>query len=404
MLRRVVVLTLMLVLLTFGVAWATERQTPYLKLASTQMETYWLDTQPFQIRRFASGEMVYEAWVRTDFDKTAYLDNLELIKGSIAPQLYAAKLSHNMTLMYFSPRGRLASVEHISYGYDGTILCNWREEKPDWRDIVPGTPGAAMLTKISDYAVQEYDDPQPEKVLMDFLTWYVDGRTRSDEDKNIADPLMTYAYMNRAELTDNFKQHISAQMPRPGADPVLETQWIKEKMEIGTVVIQGDSARVAVYDYRQKMYYKQQTPLLYFLQRQDGRWLIDRVERETQWMVVEGFYKWYKDQLDKGQDPLAMRAYRQSPFLTREFKARLDAHVAAMNQGEEAYQFNPFLRGCELLKPHAGYPETFDNVSTMIVSLNDRLYEKGQPRLKVTMVMIDDRWKIDTIELEQQNR
>ena len=274
-------MTFILALLAAGTISAAEDQMPYLQLVTTDIETYSLDIQSLQIRRFASGETMYEAWVRTDYNKKAYLENMELIKGSTAPQEYAAKLSHSMARIIFSPRGRLAYLEHISYGYDGEVLNSWREEEADWRDVVPETPGAVMLVKISEYASQEYDGAQPERVLMNFLTWYVEGRLHSDRDRGVSDPLMSYAYMDRDDLTDNFKQHISAEMPRPGADPVLETQWIKELMAVGAVLIRGDWAQVSVYDYRFKVLFDQQTPLLYFLRRQDGRWRIDSVERES---------------------------------------------------------------------------------------------------------------------------
>jgi len=401
MLLRCLVAVLLL-LLAMGSALAVDNPTRYVALVSTEVETYSLDTQSLQIRRYASGETFFEAWIRVDYDKKAYLENMELIKGSTAPQEYARKLSHSMTRMMFSLRGKLASMEHISYGYDGTVLNKWRENEPEWRDMEPGTPGAVMLVKISEYVAREYGEKPPEQVLMDFLTWYVEGRLWENNDKGIPDPLMTYAYMDRDDLTGAFKNYISAEMPQPQFDPVLDTQWIHPVMKVGTVFIDGESARVSVYTYRNKNSFYWQTPLLYYLVKQDGGWRIDRVERADPLRVAEGFYLWYKQQLAQGQDPLLSGAYRQCSYLTDGFKARLDAHVAAMKRGDPKYQFHPVLFGYELRNPSGGYTEIGEHFATHLISLLGHSLDKGH-RVKVTMVRVDERWEIDDIAPEQRD-
>ena len=99
MLRRVVAVTLILVLLAVASISAAEEPMPYLQMVTTDLETYSLDTRSLQIRRFASGETMVEAWVRTDYNKKAYLENMELIKGSTKPQEYGC-------LLYTSPSPR----------------------------------------------------------------------------------------------------------------------------------------------------------------------------------------------------------------------------------------------------------------------------------------------------------
>ena len=404
MLRHGVLVILLCGLLLAGTALAAGNRTYDLVLLETGQERYSLDTPSLRWSRFASGEQVFEAWVRVDFSQKAYLKNAEWVKRSDVLRQYADKLDYCMLRLRFSPQGKMACMENISYGNDGAVLYRWREPEPDWRDIAPGTPGAVMLARISEFAAQEYSDSQPETVLMQFLRWYVDGRMRSDgKNSNLPDPLMSYAYLERAELTDHFKAVISAEMPRPGADPVLETQWIKENMEVGAVIIQGDTAQVSVYDFRTKSQSlaamrDQQTPLLYALVRQNGRWLIDGVERESQWQVTEGFYKWYKEQRAAGLNPLASGAYRQSRFLTEEFKGKLDIHAAAMQRGDPAYRFDPFLFGYELTTPRGGAVEVVQQTAVIIVSPTDHLYTKGYPKLKVTLRWVDERWLIDAVE------
>lgn len=353
-------------------------------LVTKKYETCAFDRATLKVRRFPSGECIYEAWIRTDYQPAAAVSEESGLTAEWDAGI-CSRVEHRL----FSQHGTQVCLESTVYSRNGHSV-HTKAAAVDWQETAPASTGAAVGAALAACVDRQYQERPPEQVVQAFLQWYVAGRMQERRPGEEHDPLLSYAYLQRPELTDRFKAYISAQMVPLQADPVLETQWIQPVMELGSVLITGDTAQVAVYFYRQSGVRYWQTPLLYTLQRQDGQWRIDQVQRDDPWLVVEKFYTWYQQEWRNGRDPLQAASYRQYPALTERYQATLE-HAALTG-------VHDLFAGYSLARMSGAHWDVYEHTAEtqLVLKHSDG---RQQARLTVALRRIDEAWQIDKLEL-----
>lgn len=195
----------------------------------------------------------------------------------------------------------------------------------------------------------EPDTDTPAGVVEAFYTWYLD----SDRSRDIAgSPHLSQRQI--AAVTQ------AAQAGHFGADPFLLAQERPAAIRVEEVAVAAEAAQVVLHQYW-SMDTDEAAPydVTLDLIREGGKWKIDAIQRGsplTAHGVVQLFYNWYfayaghDPSLGAGSyalapagNPLADRAYRESPYLAPAFATRVDTLLAkAGDAPEETY--DPFLR------------------------------------------------------------
>jgi|GEM_PF-718513 len=199
-------------------------------------------------------------------------------------------------------------------------------------------------------AIARGNPTTPEGTTELFYRWYLAyiGDRSSGTFNN---PLVDRAYRDSEYLSDNFIQKVDeilASAEGGGYDPILLAQDIPVAINVTGVEMMGDTASVAV----ERFWGGNPTPspMTVSLVEADDRWLIAGVTMDGQAPamlpaeVVDAFYAQWRlaiigDMRNSEGSPLTEGAYRNSGFLTDDFKSRVDALVAGMEKGG----FDPFL-------------------------------------------------------------
>ena len=250
---------------------------------------------------------------------------------------------------------------------------------------------------------------KPERVVENYFDWYLGypGNALADG-----------AYQYSEYLSEGFVQQIDeiiASFDQGGYDPFLCAQDIPGDLTVGEPIVSSDKATVVVYKtWNPGTEYASITEMTVTLQMTDGEWLIDDIlcsldavppapESEPPQMATpeetaRGFYEWYLDasaydeQAGTWLSPLSDGRYQTSPYLTAGLVQKVDAIVAAFDQGG----YDPFLCAQDV-------PESFTFEEAVVSGGIARLVVQTSfpgHGFTVALQRVDGLWKISDVLCE----
>lgn len=283
----------------------------------------------------------------------------------------------------------------------------------------PGTTATAELpeaepTAADDSAAEdsarplsipgaEPDTTTPAGVVDAFYTWYLDPERAGEFDDS--------PYLSRRRVAA-VRQAMEEGFL--GADPFLLAQDTPAAIRVEEVAVEAERAQVVLHQYW-NMDTEEGTPwdLTLDLIREQGSWKIDGIQRGSPLSpegVVQLFYNWYFNYgepdhslgnacyaLASAGNPLADRAYRESPFLAQAFIDRVEALLA---EQEGAVAYDPFLRARN--HPRGFYVVTHEmEVKGAEASVPVQLaYGREQIIIEVEVTNEDGKWRIVEVQGE----
>jgi hypothetical protein len=235
------------------------------------------------------------------------------------------------------------------YGYtEMTFDVVERDGRLDLVNLVEAPhPGEELPPLASPPAVTEPlpDTAAPQVVVQRFYDWYLDYA------RNVGNPLADEAYRTSPYLSSGYVAEVDeilAGFDQAAYDPFLQAQDIPESVEVDSPVYDANGATVVVeFNWSGQ---ELPTTATIFLEQIDGAWqIVDIVRTEVSppappatvtpaEAAVREFYTWYLAAMgERGSDdfrnPLEERFYHESPLLTDEFKAELDAIIDDFENG-----------------------------------------------------------------------
>ena len=196
----------------------------------------------------------------------------------------------------------------------------------------------------------EPDTETPAGVVEAFYTWYLDPDRSGDFSES------PYLSQRQVEVVAQ-----ATQGGRFGADPFLLAQDTPATIRVEAVAADATAAQVVLHQYWSVDAAEGEPyDLTLDLIREDGGWKIDRIQKGsplTPHGVVQLFYNWYFAYADYDRtlgsvsyalgpagNPLADRAYRDSPYLAPAFVTQVDALLAEIEASSTEVAYDPFLR------------------------------------------------------------
>jgi hypothetical protein len=205
---------------------------------------------------------------------------------------------------------------------------------------LPATAVPAAATPVSTPL------PEPVEITRDFFQWYL-GYSET------ANPLVEKACRQSPLVSARFVAEMDAAIDAMraagpgGADLILCAQDMPGEMRYGTAVVEGNRATAVVQQvWNPGTDYEQERDITVILEQADGHWLIDEIvcprpeagTPSTPAQVVADFYEWYLAYTQTA-NPLANKAYHDSPYVLAGYAQRVDEIVA----GFEGGGYDPFL-------------------------------------------------------------
>lgn len=139
-------------LLAMPQSLASER---YYLLLSDDSATYSLDSKTLKYSK--DGTWLYmDAWVKLDYTAKGVQEKIRRRQKHNLPTTGFSELKSGFwhDLYAYSPsRNKMMIMTYgsVYYSHDGTVLDTYDDQKPEWKDVVPGSLGEALLEEIYVY-------------------------------------------------------------------------------------------------------------------------------------------------------------------------------------------------------------------------------------------------------------